>query len=137
MDSLDTVHATLRTYYGVFDAKSGNASALDAILSPNWKNYSSDTVFADKPAFVGLLAGIQQAVPDLRWHIAEVLVAAERVVVRGEGSGTPAGAFFGVPFTGKSFSIMSIDIHTFRHGRIQSTFHLEDWAGALRQLTGQ
>jgi hypothetical protein len=42
-----------------------------------------------------------------------------------------------VPFTGKAFSIMSIDIHTIRDGRIQTTFHLEDWAGALRQLTGQ
>ena len=42
-----------------------------------------------------------------------------------------------MPFTGKAFSIMSIDIHTIREGRIQTTFYLEDWAGALRQLTGQ
>jgi hypothetical protein len=42
-----------------------------------------------------------------------------------------------VPHTGKSFSIMSMDIHTIQGGHIQTTYHLEDWAGALRQLTGQ
>jgi predicted ester cyclase len=75
-------------------------------------------------------------VPDLQWRISELLQAGDRVVVRGEGRGTPAGEFFGVPHTGKAFSIMSIDIHTIRDGRIQTTYHLEDWAGALRQLSG-
>jgi predicted ester cyclase len=76
-------------------------------------------------------------VPDLQWHVTEVLLSGDRVVVRGEGRGTPVGEFFGVPHTGKSFSIMSMDIHTIQGGHIQTTYHLEDWAGALRQLTGQ
>jgi steroid delta-isomerase-like uncharacterized protein len=137
LDSLEKVQAIIRTYYAVFDAKTGNPATLDAILAPDWKNHSSDSAYADKSAFLALLAGTHQAVPDLRWRISEVLIAGDRITVRGEGSGTPAGAFFGVPFTGRSFSIMSIDIHTIRHGRIQSTYHLEDWAGALRQLGGQ
>jgi predicted ester cyclase len=134
MDSLETVQAIIHTYYAVFDARSGNAATLDAILAPGWKNYSSDSDFADKQGFLAILSGIQQAVPDLTWRIAEVLIAGDRITVRGEGSGTPAGAFFGVPHGGRSFSIMSIDIHTLRNGRIHSTYHLEDWAGALRQL---
>ena len=137
MDSNDKVQEIIRGYYAVFDAQTGNPATLDAVLAPGWKNYASDTVYAERPAFMGLLSGIQQAVPDLRWRICEVLVAGDRVVVRGEGSGTPAGAFFGVPHTGKAFSLMSIDIHTVRDGRIQTTYHLEDWAGALRQLSGQ
>ncbi len=137
MDSNDKVQEIIRGYYAVFDAQTGNPATLDAVLAPGWKNYASDTVYAERPAFMGLLSGIQQAVPDLRWRICEVLVVGDRVVVRGEGSGTPAGAFFGVPHTGKAFSLMSIDIHTVRDGRIQTTYHLEDWAGALRQLSGQ
>jgi predicted ester cyclase len=42
-------------------------------------------------------------------EIKEVLVAGNRVVVRGEVSGTPAGDLFGVAHTGKSFRIMAID----------------------------
>ena len=135
MDSNAYIQEIIRTYYAVFDARTGNLSTLDSILSPTWKNYASDSVYADKPAFVGLLTGTHQAVPDLQWRISEVLQAGDRVVVRGEGRGTPAGEFFGVPHTGKAFSIMSIDIHTIRDGRIQTTYHLEDWAGALRQLS--
>ena len=137
MDSSATIQEIIRTYYGVFDAKSGNPAALDSVLAPTWKNHSNSQDYAEKPAFLGLLSGIQQAVPNLQWRVEEILIAGERVVVRGEGSGTPAGPFFGVPFTGNSFSIMSIDIHTIRDGRIQTTYHLEDWAGALRQLSGQ
>jgi steroid delta-isomerase-like uncharacterized protein len=137
MDSNATVQKIIQTYYAVFNARTGHPATLDAILAPTWKNHSSETVAADKNAFIGLLAGIQQAVPDLQWRIDEVLIAGERVVVRGEGRGTPEGSFFGVPHTGKSFNLMSMDIHTIRDGRIQTTYHLEDWAGALRQLSGQ
>jgi predicted ester cyclase len=137
MDSNAKVQEIIRAYYAVFDARTGNPATLDAILAPTWKNYANDTVYAEKPAFIGLLTGTQQAVPDLQWRITEVLLAGDRVVVRGEGTGTPSGPFFGVPFTGRSFRIMSIDIHTIRDGRIQTTYHLEDWAGALRQLSGQ
>jgi predicted ester cyclase len=137
MDHNEKVHAIIAAYYAVFDAKTGNPATLDTLLAPSWRNYSSDTVYADKPAFIGLLRGTHQAVPDLQWRVSEVLLAGDRVVVRGEGRGTPAGEFFGVPHTGKAFCIMSIDIHTIRDARIQTTYHLEDWAGALRQLSGQ
>jgi hypothetical protein len=30
---------------------------------------------------------------------------------------------------------MGIDIHTIRDGRIQTSYHLEDWASALRQIS--
>jgi hypothetical protein len=29
---------------------------------------------------------------------------------------------------------MSIDVHTVEGGRIVRTYHVEDWAGAIRQL---
>lgn len=80
------------------------------------------------------MAGFGKAIPDLRWDIREVLVAGNKIVVRGEASGTPAGEFFGVPHTGRGFTVMSIDIHTVEAGRIVRSHHVEDWAGALRQL---
>jgi hypothetical protein len=38
------IQEIIRTYYAVFDAKTGNPSKLDAIFSTTLKNYSSDTV---------------------------------------------------------------------------------------------
>jgi predicted ester cyclase len=132
----DEVQALVQTYYSVFDAASSDPRALDAVVAEGWQNRSSNGSVADKNAFIGLVSGIRQAVPNLRWQVDEVILAGDRVVVRGTGSGTPAAPLFGVPVTGRGFSIMSIDIHTVKNGRIASSFHLEDWAGAMGQLTG-
>jgi predicted ester cyclase len=84
-----------------------------------------------------VLAGIAQrlkAIPDLKWEIREVLVSGDRVIVRGEASGTPAGELMGSPTNGKSFKLMSLDVHTLVGGKIARTYHVEDWQGAFRQM---
>jgi len=68
-----------------------------------------------------------KSIPDMKFDIKEVLVAGDRVIVRGEVTGTPAGDLFGVPPSGKSFRIMAIDIQTIRDGKIARTYHLENW----------
>jgi hypothetical protein len=61
-------------------------------------------------------------IPDMTFEIREVLVAGDRVVVRGEVTGTPSGDLFGVPHSGKSFRIMAVDIQTIRDGRIAKPY---------------
>ena len=68
-------------------------------------------------------------------QIKEVLVSGNQVIVRGEATGTPAGEFMGAPHTGKSFKVMSIDVHTLEGGKMARSYHIEDWMGAVRQLT--
>ena len=70
----------------------------------------------------------------MRFEIKEVLVAGDRVIVRGEVTGTPAAELFGVPHSGKSFRIMAIDIQTIKDGKIAKTYHMENWLSALSQL---
>jgi predicted ester cyclase len=70
----------------------------------------------------------------MRFEIKELFVAGDRVIVRGEATGTPAADFLGTPHTGRQFRIMTIDILTIRNGRIAKTYHLENWLGALQQL---
>lgn len=38
---------------------------------------------------------------------------------------------------GKSFRIMTIDIHTVQDGKLVEAYHVEDWAGAIRQLSAK
>ena len=83
---------------------------------------------------IKVVGGFAKSIPDMKFDIKEILVAGDRVVVRGEVTGTPAGDLFGVPHTGKSFRIMAIDIQTIRDGKIARTYHLENWLSALRQL---
>jgi ketosteroid isomerase-like protein len=81
-----------------------------------------------------VVGNFAKSIPDMKFDIKEVLVAGNRVIVRGEVSGTPSGDLFGVPHAGKSFRILAIDIQTIRDGRIAQTYHLENWLSALGQL---
>ena len=83
---------------------------------------------------IKVVANLANSIPDMKFDIREVLVAGDRVVVRSEVTGTPAGELFGVPHTGKGFRIMAIDIQTVRDGKIAKTFHMENWLSALGQL---
>jgi hypothetical protein len=83
---------------------------------------------------IKVVSNFANSIPDMKFDIKEVLVAGDRVIVRGEVSGTPAGDLFGVPHTGKSFRIMATDIQTIRDGRIAKTYHLENWLSAVGQL---
>ena len=76
-----------------------------------------------------------KAVPDLKWTPQEILRSGDRYIVRSIATGTPAGKFFGVDAKG-SFEIMTIDIHTVKDGRIVRSYHVEDWARAIRQVSG-
>ncbi len=106
-------------------------------LAPDWKSYSGESEFKGREAFVAQAGGFGKLIPDLRWEIKDVLVDGNRIIVRSEASGTPAGPFFGVQPTGRSFRIMTIDIHTIQGGKAVTAHHVEDWAGAMRQLTAK
>ena len=88
----------------------------------------------DRDTSIKRVSSFANSIPDLKFDIKEVLVAGDRVIVRGEVTGTPAGELFGAPHTGKSFRIMAIDIQTIKDGKIARTFHMENWLSALGQL---
>ena len=83
---------------------------------------------------IKVVGNFASSIPDMKFEIKEMLVSGDRVIVRGEVSGTPAGDLFGAPHTGKSFKIMAIDIQTIKEGKIARTYHLENWLSALGQL---
>ncbi len=109
---------------------------IEQATSPDWMSCGGNDVCIPREKFIGGFKSRGAALPDLKWEIKEILVAGDRVIVRGEASGTPSGAFLGIPASGKRFKIMSIDIHTIEDGKIKRSYHLEDWAGAMRQLSG-
>ena len=119
-------------------SSSSHAEAMKDATAANWESigdYSGKIKTRD--AFVGQVGGFGQLIPDMNWAVEEMLQVGNRVIVRGRASGTPAGPLFGVDGKGKSFEIMSIDIHTLEDGKIIRTYHVEDWAGALRQLSAK
>ena len=106
-------------------------------LSPDWKSYDSDSDFKGRDAFVAQVGGFGKLVPDLKWDIKDLMVDGNRIIVRSEASGTPVAPFLGVPASGRSFRVMTIDIHTIKDGKAITAHHVEDWTSAMAQLKGQ
>lgn len=110
------------------------AALVTQVTSADWQSCGGNEACSPREKVIGSLEGFGRAVPNLKWELKEVLVAGDRIVVRGEASGTPVGTFMGVPHGGRSFRIMSIDVHTVRDGKLVRAYHVEDWMGAVRQL---
>jgi predicted ester cyclase len=109
---------------------------IEQVTSSDWMTCGGNDACILREKFIGGFKSRGEALPDVKWEIKEVLIAGDRIIVRGEASGTPSGIFRGIPAAEKSFKIMSIDIHTIEDGKIKRSYHVEDWAGAMRQVSG-
>ena len=88
-----------------------------------------------KEQLTGQLGFFWKLIPDLKWQPQDIVNEGNKYVVRSLATGTPNGDFMGLPTDGtKSFSIMTIDIHTIVDGKVQEVHHLEDWGTAMKQL---
>ncbi|MFN8494852.1 MAG: ester cyclase [Caldilineaceae bacterium] len=131
--------ALLQKHYSGYAAGGDPAGTFAQTTLPTWANCGANgaTRQTREELIHALADGLHKLIPDMKWEILEVLASGDKVIVRGQGSGTPLGPFMGVPASGKSFQVMSIDIHTISDGKIAHTYHLEDWISALGQLSGQ
>jgi predicted SnoaL-like aldol condensation-catalyzing enzyme/ketosteroid isomerase-like protein len=116
-------------------AKKDVAALLAKACHPDYKSYSTNEEWLNREQLTEVFKAIGAAVPDLRWTIKEVLTIRDQVVVRGEATGTPVGEFWGAKPTGKTFKTMAIDIFTVRDGKLASAYHVENWVGALQQIS--
>jgi predicted ester cyclase len=134
----ENARALIAPWYSLFNVKSrGDVKAIqEQILTEDYEScagYLPGECWGLETS-IKVVANFAHTIPDMKFDIKEVLVAGDRVIVRGEVTGTPAGDLFGVPHSGNSFRIMAVDIQTIRDGRIAKTFHMENWLSAIGQL---
>lgn len=133
--------AVVQTFYDFLSnpASQEHADAFLANTADQWQSigdYSGKNKKTEQ--FVGQVSGFfAKLIPDLKWEVQEMIQEANTVVVRSRATGTPNGPLFGIDGEGRSFDILTIDIHTFENGKIVTSYHVEDWAGALQQLSGK
>ncbi len=107
---------------------------LTDILADNFVSKGS-VENKSKEQLIGQLGFFWKLIPDLKWEPQEILNEGDKFIVRSLVTGTPNGDFMGLPTDGtKSFSIMTIDIHSAVNGKVSEVYHLEDWGTAMKQL---
>jgi len=133
----EAARASVAPFYDALSAAPGKnvGDLVRRVAAPNWLSCGANEACRTRDQVITAVTGLQQLVPDLKWEMKEVLVADNRIIVRGEATGTPKGDLMGAPPTGKSFKLMSIDVHTLEGGKLTRSYHVEDWMGAVRQLS--
>ena len=127
--------AIITPFYDLFRADKRDWDKALAVLDDNWKAYYTNEKFRGKTETRPFLQGLFDLVPDIDVEILQLVVEDGVIAARCELSGTPKDDFM-VPHSGKSFSIMTIDIHRVNEdGKIIELYHAEDWMTAIEQLS--
>jgi steroid delta-isomerase-like uncharacterized protein len=113
---------TARFYEEVFNKHS--IEAVDELIHDDFREHVvlPPGMSDDKKGALTLFEQWFAAVPDLAATIDDMIASGDKVFVRSTISGTQTGEFLGMPPTGKSFSIGSMDIV-----RIQDDQAIEHW----------
>ena len=135
--SAEAARAAVAPFYNALNAAfaADSAELIRQATAPAWVSCRGNDACNSRDEVIAGVAARLKSVPDLKWEIKDVLVAGNVVTVRGEATGTPSGEFFGAPHAGKSFKVMSIDVHSIEGGKMVRSYHIEDWIGAVRQLS--
>lgn len=135
-DDIDTV----RSFYTDLLTTPADATsdAVRAVVAEDWKSTPTPLGGPGAEGFLTTLGVFGGLIPDLKWEVQEIWQDGDTYIVRGIATGTPQGPFLGVePATGKSFEIMSIDVHRVEDGRLKESYHIEEWLTAIGQLTAE
>lgn len=126
----------IEPFYNLFSHKRRDWDGGFAVLADDWRSYYTNTLYRTKADTRPYIEGLFDIVPDINVEMLQMTVDGSTIAVRSELSGTPRTDFM-VPYTGRSFSIMTIDLHEVgADGRLATLYHLEDWGTAIRQLQG-
>jgi predicted ester cyclase len=136
---IDAARASVAPFYRALNAEFAGQSAdlIAQATAPGWVSCRGNDICNTRDEVIAGIAQRLKSIPDLKWEIKDIQVSGNQVTVRGEATGTPMGEFMGAPHSGKSFKVMSIDVHTLEGGKMVRSYHIEDWIGAVRQLTAK
>ena len=102
--------------------------------NPDYRSCSTNSDCLSRDQLARVFTALGKIIPDLHWTIKDIWTSGNRIVVRGEATGTPTGELFGVKPTGKSFKTISIDMFTVRNDKLATAYHVENWIAAMEQI---
>jgi predicted ester cyclase len=124
----------VRAFYQPF--RTGDTTIYGEILADDWVDVPLAPGQEQGPSgMAAQIAAFRRAMPDYDVKHEDLVVGSDRVAVRNTVSGTHQGAFMGYEPIGRRIEMRTVDIHQVRGNRIITTWHLEDFAGLMAQLS--
>jgi predicted SnoaL-like aldol condensation-catalyzing enzyme len=116
-------------------SKKDVAALLAKAANPDYRSFSTNEDWLSRDQLGEIFKMMGSVTPDLCWTIEDIQTFGDQIVVRGKATGTPTREFFGAKPTGKSFNTMALDLFTVKNGKLASAYHVENWVGALAQIS--
>jgi len=114
----------------------GNYTLIDEIISSDFVIHSLNP-HKEIHGPVGarnFAISLRDAFPDIKFTIKDQFAEGDKVVTHFVAEGTHQGSFEGIPPTGKSFKVSSIDIDYIKNGKISECWSNLDELSLLQQL---
>src|SRR6266571_3156081 len=109
----ERVRETIFMWYSLFNLphRESVAAVHDDVVTVDYTSCTGDgpTERWGKDVSIKVISGFATSIPDMRFDVKERFVVDDRVIVRGEVSGTPARDLFGglIPHSSRSFRVMA------------------------------
>jgi predicted ester cyclase len=134
--TVEQAHAIVAPLYEALNEpiKKDVPALLAKAANPDYRSCSTNSDCLSRDQLAGVFTALGKTVPNLQWTIEDIWTSGNRIVVRGEATGTPTGELYGAKPTGKSFKTISIDMFTVRDGKLATAYHVENWMAALEQI---
>jgi steroid delta-isomerase-like uncharacterized protein len=127
------IRDAIERFYRAFSEK--NVAQLREVVTSDWEYIPEPPGAVPGPDQMSkVFENMSTALPDMRIDILDLLIHGDRVGVRAEVTGTQKGSLLGIPATSKQVHFAIHSFHQMRDGKINKTWHLEDWLGVFRQL---
>lgn len=117
-------------------SKKDVAALLAQATNPDYRSCSTNQDCLDRDHLAVQFKAFGAIIPNLHWAIMDIRVSGNTITVRGEATGTPVAALFGVKPTGRSFRTISLDLFTVKNGKLETAYHVENWTAAMQQIKG-
>jgi uncharacterized protein (DUF1330 family)/predicted ester cyclase len=123
----------VRRFYGAMST--GDTGDAAEYLADDWQDIPLPPgTPAGIDGYRATVAFLRSAFAGLEVEIEDVIVAGDRVAVRVLATGTHRGEILGIAPTGRTVSFRAFDFHRVVNGRIESSWHLEDFFSLRLQL---
>ena len=99
-----------------------------------WRNVAMEESYEGKQAVREFLQRLFTAVPDLRFEVSYKIARGDNVAEQWAISGTHSGPLFGVPATGRRFTLPAMSMVTLRDGKFLRDEFYSDSGIFLRQI---
>jgi len=114
----------------------GRLDVLDELIADDYINHSASTP-NPRPGPADLkpiVAQMRRGIPDLRYEILDMVVAADKVAVHLRVPGTHTGTLFNMAPKGGRIDVRQMQFEWIRNGRIVQHWRLTDDLSLLRQM---